>query len=126
MTTMTTITTAHDLHARILPHRPAVVDCGLVFDDLPAELEPVLSVLHTGVRALLSGRRWFGSTSADGRSHKNPRVVELDPKRLLPADIALLCVEGDDRWDRIHLAAPLDCPVIFKPEKAPAAAGGNR
>jgi hypothetical protein len=111
--------TAAQLFAALQPYGVAVEGGGLAYDaDAPPDLERVLdAALHTGVRAVLSGRRWFGSTSSDGRSQKNPRVVELDPQKPLPRDTALLCVEGDDRWDRVHPAAHIDCPDIFKPEK---------
>ena len=89
----------------------------LVFGlDPPRDLEPVLSILHTGVRALLSGRRWWGSTAANG---KRPRVVILEPAALIPAGITLLSVEGDQRWDRIDPASRSGSPGLFATEKIP-------
>jgi hypothetical protein len=82
-------------------------------DDPPAALLPVLRVLHTGVRALLAGRRWFGCDGETGRSQT------LGPGSPVPAGVTLLSVEGDRRWDRIHPAARIDLPHLF--EAAPAA-----
>ena len=59
---------AVELLALVQAFGPAVEDGELVFaTDPPANMEPVLSILHTGVRALLSGRNWWGSTAARGR-----------------------------------------------------------
>jgi hypothetical protein len=94
---------ADELLALIQPFGPAVEDGELVFaTDLPPNLEQALRLLHTGVRALLSGRKWFGSTTADGM---RTLVVELDSTEPIPPRIALLCVEGDQRWDRLALNA---------------------
>jgi hypothetical protein len=85
-----------------------VEDDGLTLTlDPPRELVRVAVVLHTGVRAVLTGRRWYG---CDGRTG---RVFELDPGHLIPAAVTLLCVEGDHRWDRIHPGARLDHPRLF-------------
>jgi hypothetical protein len=73
----------------------------------PAELLSVLGVLHTGLRALLTGREWLGACS------DRPRVVELDRDGPIPAGVTLLCVEGDPHWDRIDPASPLDHPRLF-------------
>src|SRR5688572_7538393 len=92
--------------ARVEPFGPSVEGAALVFDsDPPADLEPALEILHTGLRALLTGREWFGSTCADG---KRASVIELDPSAPIPPRIGLLCVEGETRWDRIHPAARID------------------
>ena len=52
-TTVTEPTTAAGLFALVRPFAPAVEGEELVFAaDLPADLEPVVAVLHTGLRAL--------------------------------------------------------------------------
>ena len=103
--------TAVELLARVEPFGPAVEGDSLVLDpDLPADLEPALEVLHTGLRAILTGRRWFGSTCSDG---KRVMVLELDPSKPIPPRIGLLYVEGDKRWDRIDPAARIELPELF-------------
>jgi hypothetical protein len=90
------------------PHGPAVEAGDLVFDRDPrAEWEPTLRVLHTGVRALLTLRPWWGASS------DTPRVIVLNPAAPIPVGITLLCVEGDARWDRIDPAARIDIPQLF-------------
>jgi hypothetical protein len=105
---VTTPTTARVLLTLIEPFGVAVEGADLVFAaDLPTNLEPALTVLHTGVRAVLTGRRWYGCDGDTGR------VIELNPATPVPPGITLLSVEGDQRWDRIHPAAWLDCPELF-------------
>jgi hypothetical protein len=108
-TTSATAATAHALLTLVRPFGPAAEADELVFEsDPPAELEAALRVLHTGVRALLARGRWYGCDGDTGR------VVELNPAAPLPAGIALLCVEGDHRWDRIDPAARMDLPQLFE------------
>jgi hypothetical protein len=76
----------------------------------PAELISLLRVLHTGVRALLSGRKWFGCGSERATGAPRP----LSPDAPIPDGITLLSVEGDQRWDRIGAAARLDLPDLFE------------
>lgn len=82
--------------------------------DPPAELVGVLRVLHTGVRALLTGRTWYGCGSERATAAPKP----LNPAAPIPAGITLLCVEGDQRWDRIDPAARLDYPSLFAAVKS--------
>ena len=111
LTAVTTPCTVRDLLAIVAPFGPGVEDEELAFaTDPPADLEPALRVLHTGVRAILTGRAWWGAST-----QKKPRVVELRTDKPIPADIGLLCVEGDRRWDRIAPDARLDCPHLFEP-----------
>jgi hypothetical protein len=101
-------TTAHDLLVLVGPLRPAVEGEDLVFGvEPPADLDPLLRVLHTGVRALVIGKRWYGCDGTTGR------VYELNPGIPIPAAITLLAVEGDHRWDRIDPSARLDHPHLF-------------
>ena len=102
--------TARGLVATLAPFRPWVDRAALGFDlDLPQELESLLSVLHTGVRALLTGRKWFGCGSEQAMAAPRP----LNPDAPIPARITLLCAEGDAKWDRIDLAAWADIPELF-------------
>lgn len=101
-------TTARELLDRLEPFGPAVEGTELVFaSDPPTELDAVVCVLQTGVRALLTRRPWWGSTS------EKPRVIELNPAAPIPAGITLLVVEGDGRWDRIAADAHIDMPDLF-------------
>ncbi|CEF48212.1 unnamed protein product [uncultured bacterium] len=122
-TTTRTPTTAHGLLALVEPLGPAVENEDLVFDaDPPADVDPLLRVLHTGVRALVVGKRWYGCDGTTGR------VSELNPGVPIPAGITLLAVEGDGRWDRIDPAARLDHPHLFArdPTAGPSRAGQKR
>ena len=111
---MTTITrapaTARGLLAALAAFGPAVEGEALTFAaDPPPDLDELLRVLHTVVRALLSGRRWYGCGS--DRATAGPRP--LDSSALSPHGITLLCVEGDRRWDRILPGAWHDHPRLF-------------
>lgn len=102
--------TARELLALVEPFGPTAEGGELVFaTDPPSELVPVLAVLHTAVRALLTRRRWWGAGSDE------PRAVELNPSAPIPAGIDLLCVEGHERWDRIHPDARTALPRLFSP-----------
>jgi hypothetical protein len=109
-TTTAMPTTACALLALVAPYRPAVQGDELVFAaDVPADLDPAVEALQTGLRAVLTGRRWFGIEGATGRG------TELDPGAPIPAGVTLLSVEGDERWDRIAPSARLDLPGLFAP-----------
>jgi hypothetical protein len=110
MPTTTAPMTAQALLARVTPYRPAVRGDELVFAaDVPADLDPAVEALQTGLRAALTGRRWYGIADATGRG------AELDPGAPLPVGTTLLCVEGDGCWDRIKRAARRDLPGLFTP-----------
>jgi hypothetical protein len=103
-------TTARALASVLTPFSPGVDGRALVFDLEPhADLEPVLSVIHTGIRAMLTGQKWYGCGS--DRAMAAPRP--LNPDAPIPAGITLVCVEGDQRWDRIGPAARLDLLKLF-------------
>ena len=105
--------TAVDVLALAREYGPEVAGTDLVFADaVPPELDALLQVLHTGVRAARPERVWWGCSSA------KPRVVELSPRAVIPAGITLLAVEGDDRWDRIPPDARVDLPMLFAPDAA--------
>jgi hypothetical protein len=107
---MTNITTARDLLAAIRHYTPAVEGGELVLgSDPPAELEPLIEVLQTGIRACLTGRLLWGSSNW---SAVHPRVERLNPGEPLPGWVGLLAAEGDSSWDRIGPAAKLDYPGL--------------
>ena len=106
------MTTARLLVA-LVPNQIVVEGDELVAErDLPPGLLSRLEILHTGVRAVLTGKKWQGSTVPDGA---RPRVLELDPSKPIPLRIMFLCVEGDPLWDRIPASARLDLPDLFTP-----------
>lgn len=111
VTSATTPRTARDLLALVAPFGPAVEDEELVFAaEPPTNLGPALRALHTGIRAALVGRTWWGASTAG-----KPRVIELRADAPIPVGIELLCVAGDSRWDRIAPDAHLDAPHLFAP-----------
>ena len=93
----------------------AIRECGVIAEgeelafttDPPPELLPMLAVLHTGIRALMTRRQWWGCES------DRPRVEVLSTDFPIPVGITLLSVEGDSRWDRIDPAARLELPRLF-------------
>jgi hypothetical protein len=116
-TITTTSNTALSLLALVQPYGPEIDEEALGFKtDPPTELHPVLRMLHTGVRALLTGRHWWATTYAvptGGSRFSRVSLIELNPNARLPRDVLLLCVEGDAKWDRIHPAARVDLPRLF-------------
>ncbi len=88
---------------------PAVADAELVLTaDPPPALAPAVAHLHTGVRAILTGKRWYGCDTTTGRT------VALDPDDPLPSGVGLLAVEGESElWDRIPPVARLVSPELF-------------
>src|SRR5438105_282997 len=110
-TTAGTLRTARALFALVETFGPAVEGEDAVFaTDPPTELVPALEVLHTAIRALVTGRKWFGCGSE--RATAAPRV--LDPGAPIPDGITLLCCEGDRGWDRIHPGARIDLQHLFE------------
>jgi hypothetical protein len=73
------------------------VECRELVCDLtsPESLDGRLAILHTGVRAILTCRPWFGCDTDTGFAW------ELNPTVPLPARVGLLCVGGDSEWDRL-------------------------
>lgn len=111
--TATPPATAAGLLALVAEFRPAVEGGALVFDlDPPADLLPLVRVLHTGIRAALTGRKWYGCGTE--RKTAAPRLLDLRAR--IPPDVWLLAVEGDERWDRIRPDSRIDLPPLFNPE----------
>jgi hypothetical protein len=107
--------TAAGLLALVRPFGPTVEDKELVFAlDPPDELMPLLNVLHTGIRALLTARKWWANVE-NGKTGRFTRVelIVLDPDQPIPLGTTLLSVDGDNQWDRIHMAARIDHPELF-------------
>ncbi len=103
-------TTAAALLAAVRPFGPAADGAGLVFElDPPAELVAALAVLHTGIRAQLTGRPWYGC----GSDRRTAAPRPLNPAAPIPEGVTLLCVEGDAGWDRLDPSARLDLPPLF-------------
>lgn len=103
--------TATALLESLAPYRPTVeVDELVVQGNPPAWLLARLEILHTGVRAILSGRKWQGWTAA---TSDRPCVVDLDPAKPIPPSVTLLRVEGDSRWDRVPASARTSSPEVF-------------
>ena len=76
--------------------------------DPPYALAAEVELLHTGVRAILAGKCWYGCDTATGRT------IVLDPADLIPNNVGLLAVEGGaELWDRIHPLARFDFPDSF-------------
>jgi len=108
--TTTTSFTAHDLLAAVHPFGLAVEGEELVFDiDPSTEMNGALMVLHTGVRALITRKPWYGCGSE--RVTAAPKF--LDPDKPIPRGVVLLCVAGDAHWDRIDPTARIDKPQLF-------------
>jgi hypothetical protein len=68
--------------------------------DIPAELVEYVEVLASGLRAIVTGRPWWGSRS----DKPGLEVLPLDQR--IPEYITKLCVEGDGKWGRIKLWLP--------------------
>jgi hypothetical protein len=103
-----TIRTADGLLERLRAFGPDVEGTDLVFENPPpSELAVILEVLHTGVRARLSGRSWWACVA------DSPRAFELNPAAQLPPGVALLAVGGDAVWDRVAPDAEIDVPQLF-------------
>lgn len=99
---------------------PAVQGEDLVFDrDPPESLQGAIRVLQTGLRAVLTGRRWIG-IDGKGRGAGRPDGT-LEPGEPLPAAVRLLTVEGDAKWDRVPAAAFKALPRLFAAESRRAA-----
>ena len=109
--------------ARELLDTLSAADCGptvegdeLVFErDFRTDLAPLVELLQTGLRAVLTGRRWFGIDST-GRGVGPARDGVLNPASRLPSTVTLLTVEGcRDGWDKIDPKARDVLPQAFEP-----------
>jgi hypothetical protein len=91
--------TARALFSLVRVFGPDVKDEAFVFDrELPKVLASIVAIVHTGIRAVIAGRQWWGSTNwSAGR----PRVAVLCLDSPIPHWRGLLSVEGDTKWDRL-------------------------
>ncbi|CAN5423801.1 hypothetical protein BH11PLA2_BH11PLA2_43990 [soil metagenome] len=88
--------------------RMSVVNDSLVADGIiPTHLADAVTLLHVGVRGILTEHRWYGYSSATGRG------ALLDPAQLIPAGIDRLCIEGDPSWDCIPSADVANHPELW-------------
>ncbi len=111
--------------AKALLHR--LRDAGIVVDFnadglttrgvIPPDLRAMLALLHTGVLSAISGKRWFGYCSANGKP------VVLNTGDRLPDGIDRLCVEGPHGWHTLPATAMVSHPELwaFPPVKRKAA-----
>jgi len=105
----------------------AVRPCGVAVEGdelayapgLPVNLAAVVRVLHAGLRALLTGRKWFGC----GSTPKTAAPVVLNPAFPIPPWVTLLAVEGDRSWDRIGPTVRSELPQLFDPAPGPSERG---
>lgn len=113
--------TAADLLARLGAAGVRVMVDGQVLVMGPApppDLRGPAGILHAGLRAVLTGRRWLvtwisPTPTRDGG--RQTRVAVLDPAKAVPIGARLLCCEGDAIWDRIPHTAVRDFPSLFGP-----------
>ena len=115
MSAIATLRTAYQLYLATQGFGAKVERDALVFElEMPPAWETLLAVLHTGVRAIISSQRWWATveTGKPGRCTR-AAVVTLDPREHVPPGTILLCVEGDQRWDRIDPVAIIDLPELF-------------
>lgn len=120
-----TIRTADELLERVRAFGPQVEGADLTFESAPPdELAALIEVLHTGIRARLSGRRWWACLA------DSPLAFEVNPAAQLPAGVALVSAEGDTIWDRVPLDAEIAVPCLFyqrvEHARARASRGANR
>lgn len=101
---------AASLFALVEDFGPRVERDELIFEfELPKNFESLVSIVHTGIRALLTERTWYGC----GSEVKTAAAVALIPSAPIPLDVTLLAVGGDLCWDRIHPATRIDHPELF-------------
>ncbi|MCE9563192.1 MAG: hypothetical protein K8U57_14205 [Planctomycetes bacterium] len=85
-----------------------------VVGTIPRELRDRFMILGTGIRAMLTGKIWWGC----GSEVKYAGAISLPTAGVIPAWVTLLSVEGDERWDRIHPSAWIDFPDLFQQREA--------
>lgn len=103
--------TVHDLVAQLSAAEcvPAIEEDELVFDrDVPDDLLPFVEVLQSGLRAYLTGRKWFGIDSTGHGAARPDGLLAFSD--LLPDHVSLLAVEGEV-WDRVPWHAPRSAPT---------------
>ena len=100
---------------------PTVEGAELIFaSDPPDDLWQMAAILHTGLRAVLMNRRWFG-IDTDGHScgpypsrGNGPLAFgALDTAKPIPQQVRLVTVEGERGWDRVRPASYMNFPQLF-------------
>lgn len=110
--------TAAELTRALAPLAPRVAGGRLLLaGPPPPALEPVLPVLQTGVRAVLTGRRWY-AIGADGLGVGRGVDGSLNPEEPIPWLARKVCVAGDAGWDGLPQAWRLLLPHLFGPPPA--------
>lgn len=88
---------------------PAIDGDELVFDrDLPDDLLPFVEVLQSGLRAHLTGRKWYGINPNGRGAARHDGLLSFS--ELLLDDVHLLAVEGEV-WDRVPWHASRTAPT---------------
>ena len=106
--------TAHDLlnALRFARCGPSVDGNELVLAaPAPPALVDAVELLQSGIRAAITGRRWFGIRS-DGNGVGDAYGL-LNPRELLPIDVAMLTVEGAGPWDKLPARISERMPKLF-------------
>ncbi|MBP3960938.1 hypothetical protein J8F10_37430 [Gemmata sp. G18] len=105
--------TARQLLETLRTQKVAVSVEGLILkcrSTIPEELKAPLRVLHTGMRAVLTGRQWLG---LNGTGH----TIELSTEQVIPAEINYLCCLGDGsiggQWLKISRNDRRECEKLF-------------
>lgn len=109
------------------PYDPTAEGAELVFDlDPPEDLWQMAVILQTGLRAVLTNRRWFGIDSDGHSCGPHPSRGDgplafgaLDTAKPIPQQVRLLTVEGEQGWDRIRPASYLDFRQLFTTDLPP-------
>lgn len=119
--------TAASLLRQLEPYGPVVEGESLIFtiDDPPDELFDRAVVLATGIRAILTGKRWY-CNDKNGRGVGPLEFGALRTDEPIPTSVVRLIVEGDVKtWHRVHKHWKKQFPELFTtvdPEKKRRAA----
>jgi hypothetical protein len=95
-------------------YSPRVEGHRLTFDPRPPDVFlPVIRLLHTGIRAILTRRTWLACSTTTGWAQM------IDTNKPVPSWVGLLAVQKDTKWDRIRSAAKFDLPYCFMTQDEP-------
>jgi hypothetical protein len=105
--------TAMELHTAI---RYAGITLTIEGDELvlsappPPGLAGYLSLLHTGIRAIIRGRKWYG-IDQNGRGCSDDGTI--DPREKIPSSVYLLSVGSESSWHHIDNRLRDEVPNAF-------------